>query len=166
MKKKYILCRTMLSISILGALNGCSKKMDCDIKDNHVHKYVSELGTITYFDSENEIHDGYKWTDNVIKCSKQSVKQWNYLEKHDLIPIVSNETYIESNENNTYYAYKLVKSPGYFGIRYSIQKSDIVNDLSTISDEYEYIKINDFYELEDKQKNIQNKNLTNKKNML
>ena len=41
---------------VVTGLTGCGKKMDCDIEDEHMHKYVSEEGFETYKEGEYEVN--------------------------------------------------------------------------------------------------------------
>jgi len=53
------------------SITGCVKKMDCDIKDEHLHKYISEEGFETYIDSEYEIKNNMSWTKEIASPNKE-----------------------------------------------------------------------------------------------
>lgn len=75
----------------LTGLSGCTKKMDCDIEYDHMHKYVSEDGLETYKDSEYEYDNKMHWTNEIIKANKEQ-KQ---MDQFDLLKIEDNKIVLE-----------------------------------------------------------------------
>ena len=60
--------------------------MDCDIKTEHAHKYVSEEGYFMYKNSEYETQDDMTWTDETISLNSEITT----LDKFNLLKIEDN----------------------------------------------------------------------------
>lgn len=90
----------------LTSLSGCNKKMDCDIDYDHMHKYVSEEGFITFKDSEYEKDCGMYWTDEVVTANEEQER----MDLFDLLKIEDNQNSLEEATKNDFpyieYEYK------------------------------------------------------------
>ena len=103
--KKFIsICLLSTSIT-LSSLSGCAKKMDCDIKTEHAHKYVSEEGYFMYKNSEYETQDDMTWTDETISLNSEitTLDKFNLLKIEDNIDTLEKE--ISKNSPYTEYQY-------------------------------------------------------------
>lgn len=111
---------------------GCIKKMDCSIEEEHYHKYVSEEGFETYFDSEYEKKKGLFWTEETVSPRKE-------LEVMDQFALIKTEDNLEALEDATKedlpyteYEYKYTKwkkrKIGDHTYRYPITKYDFTED--------------------------------------
>lgn len=101
-----------LLVSSIFLFSGCAKTVDCDIADNHAHKYVSSEQFDKYVVSEKE-HIGLgKWlrTDEFIIIDKEQEKLIDFENKHDLLKISDNQDKINeivsSHEDYVEYRYK------------------------------------------------------------
>ncbi len=79
---------------VVTGLAGCGKKMDCDIEDVHIHKYVSEEGFESYKEGEYEKNSDMYWTEENVTLNKQL----ELISDFDLIRIDDN---LEALENAT-----------------------------------------------------------------
>lgn len=69
--KKVFVPFALAGTLVVTSLTGCGKKMDCDIEDEHMHKYVSEEGFETYKEGEYEENSGMMWTEETVTPNKQ-----------------------------------------------------------------------------------------------
>ncbi|MDD3341006.1 MAG: hypothetical protein PHN72_02235 [Bacilli bacterium] len=111
--KKYKLYKKVLILSLVGIMqlnSGCSKKMDCDIKEDHAHLYENENHFYTYLNGENATRSGYKWTPNSISIDEATKKKLDFLEDNNLVPIAMNQRIIDSivHDNTDFIEYEYV----------------------------------------------------------
>jgi len=102
-----------LSLSLTVFLTGCVKKMECSDDKNgilHLHKYVSTDGCTTYFQSEDEYYEGYRWTDNVIYINEEDKALYDFLDQNNLVSISDNQevirNFMETEDEYIEYQYK------------------------------------------------------------
>lgn len=81
-------------------LSGCSKKVDCDINERHVHAYVNDEGFTKYLEKENESYYGYNRRDDYIDITKEDSEFFKYLNKEYLLRIEDNQEQIGIIESN------------------------------------------------------------------
>lgn len=93
---KRILSFAIAETITLTGLSGCTKKMDCDIEYDHMHKYVSEDGFETYKDSEYEYDSKMHWTHETVKANTEQ-KQ---MDQFDLLKIEDNKIALEKATKN------------------------------------------------------------------
>ena len=146
----------LLSTTItLSSLSGCVKKMDCDIQYDHAHKYVSDEGFYMYKDSEYETKDGMSWTNNITYLNNEieTLDKFDLLKIDDNIEALEEDTSTDKNHsgltskvrdvNYKYRAYKIVTTKKG---KQKIEESELVDDITTIKDEYPYFKLSDYKE--------------------
>lgn len=87
-----ILSGTFILSSI--SLNGCNKKIDCDIEIEHAHKYISTEGFSTYKISEYEIQDKLFRQNEYLKITSEIelMNQFNLLKIEDNIDSIIEDT--------------------------------------------------------------------------
>ena len=117
-RKVYLKILSLLTIPFFVA--GCAKKSECDIKDNHVHKYIAntEKGRIvTYLNSEELDHIKYdnnypfspcihyNWTNDTIEVTQDDLEFYKL--KGELFVGTDNLDYLNNlkNENKDYIEY-------------------------------------------------------------
>lgn len=95
---------------VVTGLTGCGKKMDCDIEDEHMHKYVSEEGFETYKEGEYEINSDMKWTEDIVIPNKQleAISDFDLIRADENLDALENATkndlpYIEYEYKYTYF---------------------------------------------------------------
>lgn len=95
---------------VVTGLTGCGKKMDCDIEDEHMHKYVSEEGFETYKEGEYEVNSDMAWTKEVTTPNKQleTMSDFDLIRIDENIEALENATkndlpYVEYEYKYTYY---------------------------------------------------------------
>lgn len=90
-RKVYLKLLALLPIPFL--LSGCAEKMDCDIKEDHVHKFINKkTKVVTYIMSEMNPSYGYEWQKENFKITEDDynfyttkgplfdgVENWRYL---------------------------------------------------------------------------------------
>jgi len=91
---KNRLLSLVLSLNFL-LLPGCAKKVDCEIKNKHVHEYISEEGIKRYLESEREyvgLLDNYKYyrTNNYLLLNEENIEK---------LELISNKGLVDINEN-------------------------------------------------------------------
>lgn len=72
------------------------RKKDCNIKEKHLHKYVSEDGFITYKESELLENSDMFWTPEVVETSEERL----LMSKLDLLKIDDNMEALEKTTKN------------------------------------------------------------------
>lgn len=103
LKKLYLLRAEALLLATLCSttlLTGCSKKADCNIKDNHTHVYVNEEGYVRDINSEKLRVDGYDRTENYDLYDNQELV--DFITKKDLLRIDDNIDLINQVQNNNH----------------------------------------------------------------
>lgn len=96
-KNKMKLCALSL-VGIMGvtSLTGCAKTVDCNIKEEHAHKYLDGSGVVMYVDSEKETYKGHVRTDDYILVDKEELELRTFEAKKGLYRIEENTDYIDS----------------------------------------------------------------------
>lgn len=167
---------------------GCDKKMNCNIEEKHVHKYVSEEGFEMYKEGEYKENADMFWTKEtkVLNEKLKTLSDFDLIKIEDNLKALENATnndlpYIEYEYTYTYYVQrkvgKVTISSPHIGKNFTtnsqhssltgkirdvefkykgykidqdkkgntiIIESDLVNDLTTIMDEYPYFKLSDY----------------------
>ena len=86
---------------VLMTTSGCGKKADCDIKDYHAHRYVSDSGYVRYIDKEYLSYEGYERTEDYTLVDSKDKDLYSYLDKRNLLRIEDNiETIQNAQEQN------------------------------------------------------------------
>lgn len=185
-----------LAILTAVSMSGCAKKVDCDVKVPHQHRYVNSEGFERYISSEYEEKSGYKRTDDYISYTLDNKKIVGFIEKNGLMRLNDNielinllaknqNDYMEYRYSYTYMQpiphytkigkvttvtytyvpvtrYSWTSDPNhgrltgetrichykYYGYKivvnekgkYELIKSELVDDINTIINEYPYIK--------------------------
>lgn len=106
-KGKTIKIMAGSALTVVLLFSGCTKNMDCNIKDKHFHLYQRN-GIKTIYDSEKEYVNGYEWTDKTVKYTDELNEEVKALKKTDLVRISSNTEYLTNymEENNCYIEYE------------------------------------------------------------
>lgn len=94
--RKQILPFAIAGTITFTSLSGCSKKMDCDIEYNHMHKYVSEEGFETFKESEYEYDCDMNWTNETVEVNEELQR----IDQFDLLKIENNEKVLEEATKN------------------------------------------------------------------
>ena len=93
MKKKYQLFKTSIAGIILAtSMTGCTKNMDCDIKEGHVHLYIDDNQNLAkYYKSEKENIDKFNWTEEIAYNDEKI----NIMIENNFYPVANNQEYLE-----------------------------------------------------------------------
>ena len=111
-RRKFI--SLILSLQVL-LLAGCTKNVNCDIKDKHIHVYTNEYGIDRYVSGEREyvggvVSDRYYRTDEYLLLNEENEKLYKYLSDQNLVSIIENIDVLNSISSNLHdymeYQYK------------------------------------------------------------
>ncbi len=105
---KRILAASSL-IAILATASSCSKKVDCNVKGYHLHKYVNNAGYVRYIDKEFDNYECYERQEEYITVDQSKKDIIKYMDDRNLLKIDDNIEKIkeaqEKNKNFTEYRY-------------------------------------------------------------
>lgn len=88
-RKKFLLFLSMIIIST--GLSSCAKKVECDVTERHLHKYINRKNGVTmYINSEKEYIGSYDRCDEYIEYNAKNRR----IDKLGLAPINENIDYI------------------------------------------------------------------------
>ena len=104
-------------LSLLLALNtiivsGCVKNIKCDVKDEHMHVYTSEMGIDRYAKGEKEyLGDGnkrYYRTEDYVSIDNNNKDEYNLISNNNLVSILDNKDILFelSNSLRDYYQFE------------------------------------------------------------
>ena len=89
-------------------LTGCGKS-DCDLKEDHLHKYVNG-SFVRYLNDEHLENSGYAWTNDIVYVKHSDMDFYKYETKKDLLKIETNEEALRESSKDLYdylqYEYK------------------------------------------------------------
>lgn len=93
----------LLSMALItSGFSGCTKTVECDIDENHAHKYVNSKGQITYVDSEKEKYRSHIRVEDYILIDQKEEELRNFEFKKGLYRIEENIDYINSIQDNNH----------------------------------------------------------------
>ncbi len=153
--------------------------MDCSHKGEHAHKYVNDEGFVSFQQSEYEIEEGFKWTEEIVKYTEEI----KFLDEHNLLRIEDNKKLLEEimsqNISYTEFEYTTIEEDGIYNnytidsnyasltgrireVNYKyyayktvilengnikIERSELVDNILDISNEFPYFNLNDYIKL-------------------
>lgn len=101
----------VLALSSTISLAGCGKKVECDISENHAHKYTNEDGYIRYINEEYLSYEGYSRNEEYITIGDETAL-YDFIDKKNLLRIQDNLDLItttqENNKDYMEYRYKYI----------------------------------------------------------
>lgn len=83
---------------LAGTMAGCSKEVNCEIKENHMHMYKNDRGYVTYYDSEYENLHGFKRYDDYVYGSTDKKDQFAF--EKELVKIDDNIDLIKEHQSS------------------------------------------------------------------
>ena len=96
MKKSFKnrLLSLLISLNIV-LLSGCYQPVDCNVKKNHIHSYISEQGIERYITGEREYVGGfssirYDRTENYVELDDSNIDIYSLISKKNLVNITDN----------------------------------------------------------------------------
>lgn len=98
--KRKIYALTLASIMGVASFSGCSKVVDCDIKEKHAHKYLNDSGVVMFVNSEEEIYKSHVRNNDYILIDKEEQKLREFEVSNCLYRIEENMDYINSIQNS------------------------------------------------------------------
>lgn len=105
--------------TMIGALSGCAKKVDCSIEGDHAHLYVNDDGIVRYIDEEYEEYEGFLRQEEYIPIKEEEKELYKFYDKKDLVNFADNyEQLLKIQEQNkdymeyqyVYYTHTYVKA--------------------------------------------------------
>jgi hypothetical protein len=102
-KGKKLLKNVIISGCVLSSLisfSGCSKKVDCNIENEHAHYYVSEENMGRYIQSERVTVSGLNRLDNYILINEKEEDLIKFINRKDLFRIDQNQHVIDKEIEN------------------------------------------------------------------
>ena len=91
---------------------------ECDRKDYHLHKYVSDDGLVVYLPIEQLRYHGFNWTEEIREVSRDEIEIAEFEFKYGLIRIADNLDYLKNVKKNTW---------PYYEYRYTYTTNEITN---------------------------------------
>ena len=95
MKKSKKFLTGCMTILLSGAL-GCAGSAECNIKEEHAHKYQNGNGYVTYYNSEKLSKNGFNRDSDYILINENEKQELDFLSKNNLIKICDNVEQIEN----------------------------------------------------------------------
>ena len=133
-----------LTLASVISLNGCARKINCNIEENHVHLYKSDNGIVKYDSSELDVlPSNYYRTDITLNVTPYERSYFNYLSDNGFIHIETNydllKKYFPKLPDYTEYEYSYEELTNSKEIR--DENGDIVEVINKYGIKYDWIKI-------------------------